>query len=91
MWHKAPCSSRDYSGVRVSGPRKRDEDGDDDGDVDEDDHHGGDSPPDGVGTSPRQSSCDGDLHQHLHHLPQHIHHLPPSIFSTLPQPDVLST
>ena len=38
MWHKAPCSSRDYSGVRESGPRKRDEDGDDDGDVDEDDH-----------------------------------------------------
>ena len=37
MWHKAPCSSRDYSGVRESGPRKRDEDGDDDGDVDEDD------------------------------------------------------
>ena len=34
MWHKAPCSSRDYSGVRESGPRKRDEDGDDDGDVD---------------------------------------------------------
>ena len=30
MWHKAPCSSRDYSGVRESGPRKRDEDGDDD-------------------------------------------------------------
>ena len=27
MWHKAPCSSRDYSGVRESGPRKRDEDG----------------------------------------------------------------
>ena len=22
MWHKAPCSSRDYSGVRESGPRK---------------------------------------------------------------------
>ena len=38
MWHKAPCSSRDYSGVRENGPRKRDEDGDDDGDVDEDDH-----------------------------------------------------
>ena len=36
MWHKAPCSSRDYSGVRESGPRKRDEDGD----VDEDDHRG---------------------------------------------------
>ena len=28
MWHKAPCSSRDYSGVRESGPRKKDEDGD---------------------------------------------------------------
>ena len=34
MWRKAPYSSRDYSGVRESGPRKRDEDGDDDGDVD---------------------------------------------------------
>ena len=44
MWHKAPCSSRDYSGVRESGPRKRDEDGD----VDEDDHRGDDSPPDGI-------------------------------------------
>ena len=48
MWHKAPCSSRDYSGVRESGPRKIDEDGDDDGDVDEDDHRGDDSPPDGM-------------------------------------------
>ena len=47
MWHKAPCSSRDYSGVRESGPRKIDEDGDDDGDVDEDDHRGDISPPDG--------------------------------------------
>ena len=46
MWHKAPCSSRDYSGVRESGPREIDEDGDDDGDVDEDDHRGDDSPPD---------------------------------------------
>ena len=44
MWHKAPCSSRDYSGVRESGPRKRDKDGD----VDEDDHRGDDSPPDGT-------------------------------------------
>ena len=44
MWHKAPCSSRDYNGVRESGPRKIDEDGDDDGDVDEDDHRGDDSP-----------------------------------------------
>ena len=44
MWHKAPCSSRDYSRVRESGPRKRDEDGD----VDEDDHRGDDSPPDGL-------------------------------------------
>ena len=41
MWHKAPCSSRDYSGVRESGPLKRDEDGD----VDEDDHRGDDSLP----------------------------------------------
>ena len=48
MWHKAPCSSRDYSGVRESGPHKIDEDGDDDGDVDEDDHHDDDSPPDGT-------------------------------------------
>ena len=47
MWHKAPCSSRDYSGVRESGPRKRDEDGDNDGDVEEDDHRADDSPPDG--------------------------------------------
>ena len=44
MWHKAPCSSRDYSGVWESGSRKRDEDGD----VDEYDHHGDDSPPDGT-------------------------------------------
>ena len=48
MWHKAPCSSRDYSGVRESGPRKRDEGDDDDGDVDEDDHRGDDSPLDGT-------------------------------------------
>ena len=54
MWHKAPCSSRDYSGVRESGPRKRDEDGDDDGDVDEDDHRGDDSPPDGTLAPPRE-------------------------------------
>ena len=54
MWHKAPCSSRDYSGVRVSGPRKRDEDGDDDGDVDEDDHRGNDSPPYGTPAPPRE-------------------------------------
>ena len=40
MWHKEPCSSRDYGRVRESGPRKTDEDGD----VDEDDHHGDDSP-----------------------------------------------
>ena len=52
MWHKAPCSSRDYSGVRESGPRKIDEDGDDDGDFDEDDHRGDDSPPDGTPTPP---------------------------------------
>ena len=35
MWHKAPCSSRDYSGVRESGPCKIDEDSDDDSDVDD--------------------------------------------------------
>ena len=50
MWHKAPCSSRDYSGVRESGLRKRDEDGD----VDEDDHRGDDSPPDGTPVPPRE-------------------------------------
>ena len=50
MWHKAPCSSRDYSGVRESGPRKRDEDGD----VDEDDHRGDDSPPVGTPALPRE-------------------------------------
>ena len=55
MWHKAPCSSRDYSRVRESGPRKRDEDDDDDVDVDEDDHHGDDSPPDGTPVPPRES------------------------------------
>ena len=54
MWHKAPCSSRDYSGVRESGPRKRDEDGDDDGDVDEDGHRGDDSPPDGTPAPPEE-------------------------------------
>ena len=53
MWHKAPCSSRDYSGVRESGPRKRDEDGDDDGDVDEDDHRG-DGSPGGTPAPPRE-------------------------------------
>ena len=30
----------DYSGVRESGPLKRDEEGDEDGDVDEEDHRG---------------------------------------------------
>ena len=54
MWHKAPCSSRDYSGVWESGPHKRDEDGGDDGDVDEDDHRGDDSPPDGTPAPPRE-------------------------------------
>ena len=54
MWHKAPCSSSDYSRVRESGPRKIDEDGDDDGDVDEDDHRGNDSPPDGTPAPPRE-------------------------------------
>ena len=54
MWHKALCSSRDYSGVRESEPRKRDEDGDDDGDVDEDDHRDDDSPPDGTPAPPTE-------------------------------------
>ena len=54
MWHKAPCSSRDYSRVRESGPRKIGEDGDDDGDVDEDDHRGVDSPPDGTPVPPSE-------------------------------------
>ena len=60
MWHKAPCSNRDYSGVRESGPRKRDEDGDDDGDVDEDDHRGDDSP-DGTLVPPRERGCGSPL------------------------------
>ena len=38
--------------MRESGPRKRDEDGDDAGDVDEDDHRGDDSPPDGTPAPP---------------------------------------
>ena len=50
MWHKAPCSSRDYSGVRESGPHKRDEDGD----VDEDNHRGDDSRPNGTPVPPRE-------------------------------------
>ena len=54
MWHKAPCSCRDYNRVRASGPLKRDEHGDDDGDVDEDDHRGDDSPPDGTLAPPRE-------------------------------------
>ena len=54
MWHNAPCSSMEYSGVRESGPRKIDEDGDDDGDVDEDDHHGDDSPSYGTPAPPRE-------------------------------------
>src|SRR5215216_6600659 len=33
-----------YSGVRESGPLKREEEGDEDGDVDEDDHRGDGSP-----------------------------------------------
>ena len=40
--------------MRDSGPRKRDEDGDDDGDVDEDDHRGDDSPLDGTPVPPRE-------------------------------------
>ena len=52
MCHKAPCSSRDYSGVRESGPHKRDVDGDGDGDVDEHDHRNDDSPLDGTPTPP---------------------------------------
>jgi len=54
MWHKASCSSRDYSRGRESGPCKRDEDGDDDGDVHEDNHRDDDSPPDGTPTPPRE-------------------------------------
>ena len=50
MWHKAPCSSRDYSGVRESGPRKIDEDGD----VDEDNHRDDDSPLDSTPVPPRE-------------------------------------
>ena len=40
--------------MRESGPRKRDEDGDDGGDVDEDDHREDDSPPDGTPVPPRE-------------------------------------
>ena len=40
--------------MRESGPRKRDEDGDDDGDVDEHDHRGDDSPLDGTPVPPRE-------------------------------------
>ena len=54
MKHKTPCSSRGYSGLRESGPRKIDEDGDDDGYVDEDDHRGDDSPLDGTPVPPRE-------------------------------------
>ena len=50
MWHKAPCSSRDYSGVWESGPRKRD----DDGDVHEDDHLSDDSSPNGTPAPSRE-------------------------------------
>ena len=69
MWHKAPCSSRDYSGVRESGPCKRDEDGDDDGDVDEDDHRGDDSPPDGTPVPLREEERFSPLCFLLHGLP----------------------
>ncbi|KAE8789963.1 40S ribosomal protein S5-1 [Hordeum vulgare] len=41
----------DYSGVRESGPLKRDEEGDEDDDVDEDDHRGDGSPID-ISTPP---------------------------------------
>ena len=54
MWHKAPSSSRDYSGVRESGPRIRDKGDDDDVDVVEDDHRGDDSPPDGTPAPPSE-------------------------------------
>ena len=40
--------------MRESGPRKRDEDGDDDGDVDEDNHRGDDSALDGTPVPPRE-------------------------------------
>ena len=69
MWHKAPCSSRDYSGVRESGPCKRDEDGDDGGDVDEDDHHGDDSPPDGTPVPPRERRRGSPPSPELPHSP----------------------
>ena len=42
--------------MRVIGPRKRDEDGDDDGDVDEDDQRGDDSPLDGTPVPSRERS-----------------------------------
>ena len=57
--------------MRESGPRKRDEDGDDDGDVDEDDHRGDDSPPDGT-LAPRRERSRGS---------------PPCAFSSMPPRD----
>ena len=62
-------SSRDYSGVRESGPRKIDEDGDDDGDVDEDDHRGDDSPPAGTPVLRRERRRGSPLCFLLHGLP----------------------
>ena len=80
MWHKAPCSSRDYSGVRESGPRKRDEDGDDDGDVDEDDHRGDDFPPDGTLVPPRERRRGSPpLCFLLHGLPPRWGEVPPLV------------
>ena len=67
MWHKAPCSSSDYSGVRESGLRKRDEDGD--ADVDEDDHRSDDSSPDGTPAPSREEERFSPLCFLLHGLP----------------------
>uniref|UniRef100_M8C9N6 3'-5' exonuclease domain-containing protein n=1 Tax=Aegilops tauschii TaxID=37682 RepID=M8C9N6_AEGTA len=58
----------DYSGVRESGPRKRDEDGDDDGDVDEDDHRD-DGSPDGTPAPPRDRGRFSPLCFLIHGLP----------------------
>ena len=75
MWHKAPCSSRDYSGVWESGPRKRDEDGG----VEEYDHRGDDSPPDGTPAPPREEERFSPLCFLLHGLPPGWAEVPPLV------------
>ena len=55
--------------MRESGPRKRDEDGDDGGDVDEDDHRDDDSPLNGTPAPPRERRRFSPLCFLLHGLP----------------------